>query len=81
MAGWGSVDRRPLLHELPGAKRIVSSTTADKLLRTAFLNLDGAIAVIVMNETALELPLLLSLREKTARTNLPAHSIMTVVIP
>lgn len=65
----------------PGAKRIVSSTTADKLLTTAFLNLDGAIAVIVMNETALELPLLLSLREKTARTDLPAHSIMTVVIP
>ncbi len=64
----------------PGAKRIISSSTVDKLLTTAFLNTDGTIAVVVMNETSLERAFMLALREKVAATKIPAHSIMTVVI-
>ena len=33
----------------PGAKRIVSSSSREKLLTTAFINPDGKIAVVVMN--------------------------------
>jgi glucosylceramidase len=65
----------------PGAKRIVSSSMSDNLLTTAFLNVDGTIAVIVMNESTLEVPFAFALREKVARTRLPAHSIMTLVVP
>jgi glucosylceramidase len=35
----------------PGAKRIVSSSSREKLLTTAFVNPDGSIAVVVMNPT------------------------------
>ena len=65
----------------PGAKRIISSSMSDSLLTAAFLNVDGTIAVIVMNETSLEVPFAFSLCEKVARTRLPAHSIMTLVVP
>lgn len=65
----------------PGAKRIISSSTVDSLMTTAFLNTDGTIAVVVMNETTLKRPFMLSLRERVAATSIPAHSIITVVIP
>jgi glucosylceramidase len=35
----------------PGAKRIVSSSSREKLLTTAFVNPDGSVAVVVMNPT------------------------------
>ena len=65
----------------PGAQRIISSSTTDNLLTTAFLNLDGTIVVVIMNDSDLEYPLLLSLSDKVASITSPAHSIMSVVIP
>jgi glucosylceramidase len=65
----------------PGAKRIVASSTVDNLLTTAFQNSDGSLAVVVMNEAALEHQFMLSLKGKVASASLPPHSIMTVVIP
>lgn len=64
----------------PGARRIISSSTDDDLLTTAFLNKDGRIAVIVMNVSNTEQPFYLSIEGKTAETSSPAHSIMTLVI-
>jgi len=64
----------------PGAHRIISSSTDDDLLTTAFLNKDGKIAVIVMNPSEKEQPFYLSLDGKAAQTSSPAHSIMTLVI-
>ena len=64
----------------PGARRIISSSTDDDLLTTAFLNKDGRIAVIVMNVSETEQPFYLSIEGKTAETSSPAHSIMTLVI-
>jgi glucosylceramidase len=63
------------------AKRIISSSTTDKLLTTAFLNPDGTVVVVIMNDSGLECPLLLSMSEKVASTKSPPHSIMSVVIP
>jgi glucosylceramidase len=64
----------------PGARRIISSSTADDLLTTAFLNQDGTLAVIVMNPSETNLPFCLWIGGKAAQTSSPAHSIMTLVI-
>ena len=64
----------------PGARRIISSSTDDDLLTTAFLNKDGTIAVVVMNISDAEQPFYLSMGGKAAQTSSPAHSIMTLVI-
>jgi glucosylceramidase len=64
----------------PGAKRVICSSTTDKLLTTAFLNRDGKIAVVVLNLSDEAQPFNLSLDGKAARNISPAHSIITLVI-
>ncbi len=64
----------------PGAKRIISSSTTDQLLTTAFLNSDGKIAVVVLNLTDQAQPVSLWLGGKAMRTSSLAHSIITLVI-
>lgn len=63
----------------PGAKRIISSSTIDTLLTTAFLNPDGKIAVVVLNLSDKAQPFNLSVEGKIAKNTSPAHSIMTFV--
>ncbi len=64
----------------PGAKRIISSSTTDKLLTTAFLNPDGKIAVVVLNLTDQAQPFSLWLGGHASKISSPAHSIITAVI-
>jgi glucosylceramidase len=64
----------------PGAKRIMSSSTTDKLLTTAFLNPDGTIAVVVLNLSGQPVFFNVSLGGQATRINSPARSIITVVI-
>ena len=64
----------------PGAKRIISSSTTDKLLTTAFLNPDGKIAVVVLNLSEQAVWANISLGGQAAKISSPAHSIITVVI-
>jgi glucosylceramidase len=64
----------------PGAKRIISSSTTDNLLTTAFLNPDGKIAVIVMNLSDTDEPFFLWMNNLAAKSDSPAHSIMTVLL-
>jgi glucosylceramidase len=63
----------------PGAKRIASCSTTDSLLTTAFRNQDGKIAVIVMNPTTTNKLFYLWLDQRAAKSNSPAHSIMTLI--
>ncbi|HEV2693936.1 MAG TPA: glycoside hydrolase family 30 protein [Verrucomicrobiae bacterium] len=63
----------------PGARRIISSSTTDTLLTTAFLNPDGKIAVVVLNTTDKEQPFSLWEKGQAATTMSPARSIMTLV--
>jgi glucosylceramidase len=65
----------------PGAKRIISSSTTDKLLTTAFLNPDGKIAVIILNLTDEAQPFNFWVDGKSAKSTSPAHSIITLVLP
>jgi glucosylceramidase len=63
----------------PGAKRIVSAPSRSQLLSTAFINKDGKVAVIVMNQTGQKIDYNLWINGEAAPiTSLP-HSIQTLV--
>jgi glucosylceramidase len=64
----------------PGAKRIVSAPSRDKLLSTAYINPDGKLAVVVMNKTDENIDYYLWIKGKAAKTTSPAHSIATLVV-
>jgi glucosylceramidase len=64
----------------PGARRIISSSTLDALRTTAFLNVDGTIAVVVMNASEQDQAYTLNLGATGVATRCPAHSIMTLVV-
>ncbi len=64
----------------PGAKRIVSSSTNDKLLTTAFKNPDGSVAAVVLNLSDEALPFNFWLGKTAAKSSSPAHSIETFVV-
>jgi glucosylceramidase len=60
-----------------GAKRVLCASTRDTLEATAFLNVDGTVAVVVMNRSDAEMPLALRFAGGAADTVSPAHSIAT----
>jgi glucosylceramidase len=64
----------------PGAKRIVAAASRNKLLSTAYINVDGKIAVVVMNKTEENIEYYLWIKGKAAKTVSPAHSIETLVV-
>lgn len=63
----------------PGARRIASSSMVEALQTTAFRNRDGSIALVVMNESEQAQPFWLWMDGQAAKTESPAHSIMTLV--
>lgn len=64
----------------PGAKRIASSASRDKLLTTAFRNPNGTIAVMVMNKTDEKIDYLLWIKGMAATVTSEPHSIATLLI-
>jgi glucosylceramidase len=64
----------------PGAKRIESAPSRDRLLSTAYINPDGKVAVVVMNKTDENIDYFLWIKGKAAKTTSPAHSIATLVV-
>jgi glucosylceramidase len=64
----------------PGAKRIASVASRDKLLTTAYMNPDGKIAVVVMNRTDEKIEYSLWIKGKAAKTTSEPHSIATLVV-
>jgi glucosylceramidase len=65
---------------VPGAKRISSAASRDKLLSTAYINPDGKLAVVVMNKTDENIDYYLWIKGMAAKTSSPAHSIETLVV-
>jgi glucosylceramidase len=63
----------------PGAKRIASAASRSQLLTTAFLNEDGTIAVIVMNQGDIKSPFYCWIKGKAVEATSLPHSIMTLV--
>jgi glucosylceramidase len=63
----------------PGAKRIISAASRSQLLTTAFLNEDGKIAVVVMNQSSKKTAYKLWIAGKAADLTALPHSIATLV--
>jgi glucosylceramidase len=64
----------------PGAKRIISSPSRGQLITTAFLNTDGKIAVVVMNQSNDTIPYHLWMAGQAAVVTSLPHSIQTLVV-
>jgi glucosylceramidase len=64
----------------PGAKRIISSSSREKLITTAFSNPDGSVVVVVMNPTDEKFVYNLWIAGNAAETTSLPHSINTLVI-
>ena len=63
----------------PGAKRISSSSSRSQLLTTAFINPDGKVAVIVMNQSDKKVIYNLCIGTKAAVVNIFPHAIQTLL--
>ncbi|QQL50371.1 glycoside hydrolase family 30 protein [Mucilaginibacter ginkgonis] len=64
----------------PGARRIAASASRDRLLTTAFVNPDGKVAVVVMNQTDEAITYFLWIKGKAAKANALPHSIATLMV-
>ena len=64
----------------PGAKRVASAASRDKLLTTAYMNTDGKLAVVVMNRTDEKIDYSLWIKGKAAKTTSEPHSIATLIV-
>ncbi|MFI5344803.1 MAG: glycoside hydrolase family 30 beta sandwich domain-containing protein [Elusimicrobiota bacterium] len=64
----------------PGAKRVSAVPSREGLMTAAFLNPDGALAVIVMNQGDSAIDYRLWIRGKAAPASAPPHSIETFVL-
>ena len=64
----------------PGAVRIGQVSNVDSLQSTAFLNPDGSIAVVVMNETEVLHKATIGLGDHMLEAELQPHSIVTYII-
>ncbi len=61
----------------PGAQRVISASSLDELETTAFVNLDGQIAVVVLNRSEKSFNFALKFNGLAALAESPAHSIST----
>jgi glucosylceramidase len=64
----------------PGAKRITSAASRSQLMTTAFINEDGKVAVIVMNQSKLKIIYNLCIGTNAAEVTILPHSIQTLVL-
>lgn len=62
----------------PEAKRISTACSRSQLLSTSFLNADGTIVTVVMNQSDMEIKYKLFAAGKMVELNIPAHSIQSV---
>ena len=63
----------------PGAKRIISSSSRSVLQTTAFMNEDGSIATVVLNEGDKQIDYFIWINGKAAKVTSLPHSIQTLV--
>ena len=63
----------------PKAKRVSTSVSRSTLMSTSFLNEDGKMATVVMNETDKKISYNLLIGDKKAAFEIPAHAIQTLV--
>jgi len=64
----------------PDAQRIGNSTNRDILLSTSFMNENGELVTVVMNESDKDMDVNLWIEGMSAKLSAPAHSIQTVIL-
>ncbi len=64
----------------PGAKKINSTASRSQLLTTAFINTDGKMAIIVMNQSDKKVTYNLCIGKNAAVVNILPHAIQTLVL-
>ena len=64
----------------PGAKRVMSTPSRSALLSTSFLNKNGQLVTVVMNQGDQPVSYFLWINNQAAEIKSPAHSIATLVI-
>ncbi len=63
----------------PGAKRITSVSSGNKLLTTGFINPDGSVVVVVMNQSDEQISYFLSVNLESTQIAIPARAIQSLV--
>ena len=64
----------------PGAKRVMSSPSRSALISTSYLNQNGQLVTVVMNETDKPVSYFLWINNQAAEVKSPAHSIVTLLV-
>jgi glucosylceramidase len=64
----------------PGAKRLSTGTTSNNLSATSFLNKDGSVVIVALNDSNNPMDYMLTVDTKTAQLTLPARSIQTIIL-
>ena len=64
----------------PGAKRLLCANTGEELLSTAFTNVDGRVAVVVLNLREYAIPFTLQVGELRTESISREHSITTILV-
>lgn len=64
----------------PGARRISSVSSSNTILSTGFVNEDGSIIIVAMNQGEEPLDYSITMNSKTAMTRIPGHSIQSIVL-
>jgi glucosylceramidase len=63
----------------PGAKRVSTTTSRSTLISTTFLNTDGKMATVVMNQTDKAIDYKMNVGNQAIELVIPAHAIQTLV--
>ncbi|MFT3761364.1 MAG: glycoside hydrolase family 30 protein [Pseudoxanthomonas sp.] len=63
----------------PGAQRVGAATSRSTLLATAFVNVDGRLATVVMNPTDNSIDYNFYVGDRSAVVSIPAHAIQTLL--
>ncbi len=64
----------------PNAKRVSTVSSRSHLLSTSFINEDGTMATVVMNQSDLEITYKLYIESKTTEVKIPPHAMQTLII-
>ncbi len=64
----------------PGSQRIANSSNRAALLSTSFMNENGQLVTVIMNESDKDTDAYLWIEGQAAKLNVPAHSIQTVLL-
>ena len=64
----------------PGAKRLSTATTANHLSATSFINTDGSIVVVALNDSDNTIEYIVTLNGKSAKLNMPGRSIQSIIL-